>query len=38
MSHSVKYTVLLLRFLIAAGSVQPAVVNSNNFLCRPDVQ
>ena len=38
MSHSVKYTALLLGFLIAAGSVQPAIVNSDNFLCRPDVQ
>jgi hypothetical protein len=28
----------LLEFLIAAGSVQPAIVNSDNFLCRPDVQ
>jgi hypothetical protein len=38
MSHSVKYTALLLGFLIAAGSVQPAIVNSDHFLCRPDVQ
>jgi hypothetical protein len=38
MSHSVNYTALLLGFFIAAGSVQPAVVNSDNFLCRPDVQ
>jgi hypothetical protein len=38
MSHSVKHTALLLGFLIAAGSVQPAIVNSDNFLCHPDIQ